>query len=213
MDTGDTLTTSQKDPNDPNAPLDTNNSFHQSLSGNIYVSSVDYSVDSSRTAVVNDLPSEVPEVDFTFFQDYIFPPLNDKIQIQNVIRKLETQKVIVNGRWAAFPLHPWEYKSTTIDQSSGVLMPFWSDNNILFLAGKGYVSAIRHALSISNCEITRVLVSIFPDSFQSNVYPPALSSEPAFTAGEFFSGKTAPPKLVNLENGSLTRTLSSLVNS
>lgn len=28
-------------------------------------------------------------------------------------------------------------KMTTIDQSAGVLMPFWSDNNILFLAGKG----------------------------------------------------------------------------
>ncbi|TFY77354.1 hypothetical protein EWM64_g6661, partial [Hericium alpestre] len=28
-------------------------------------------------------------------------------------------------------------KTTTIDQSSGVMMPFWSDNNILFLAGKG----------------------------------------------------------------------------
>ena len=26
----------------------------------------------------------------------------------------------------------------TIDQSSGVTMPFWSDNGILFLAGKGY---------------------------------------------------------------------------
>ena len=24
-------------------------------------------------------------------------------------------------------------KTTTIDQSSGVMMPFWSDNNILFL--------------------------------------------------------------------------------
>ncbi len=24
-------------------------------------------------------------------------------------------------------------KTTTIDQSSGVLMPFWTDNNILFL--------------------------------------------------------------------------------
>ena len=30
-------------------------------------------------------------------------------------------------------------KMTTIDQTSGVLMPFWTDNNILFLAGKGYV--------------------------------------------------------------------------
>ena len=30
-------------------------------------------------------------------------------------------------------------KMTTIDQTSGVLMPFWTDNNILFLAGKGCV--------------------------------------------------------------------------
>ena len=30
-------------------------------------------------------------------------------------------------------------KMPTIDQTSGVLMPFWTDNNILFLAGKGYV--------------------------------------------------------------------------
>ena len=29
-------------------------------------------------------------------------------------------------------------KMTTLDQSSGVVMPFWSDNGILFLAGKGY---------------------------------------------------------------------------
>lgn len=30
-------------------------------------------------------------------------------------------------------------KQMTIDTSSGTLMPFWSDNNILFLAGKGSV--------------------------------------------------------------------------
>jgi coronin-1B/1C/6 len=30
-------------------------------------------------------------------------------------------------------------KTVSIDQSSGVIMPFWSDNNVLFLAGKGYV--------------------------------------------------------------------------
>jgi coronin-1B/1C/6 len=28
-------------------------------------------------------------------------------------------------------------KTLTLDQSAGVVMPFWSDNNILFLAGKG----------------------------------------------------------------------------
>ena len=30
-------------------------------------------------------------------------------------------------------------KKTTIDQTSGVLMPFWTDDNTLFLAGKGCV--------------------------------------------------------------------------
>ncbi|KAG6909516.1 hypothetical protein DXG01_017073 [Tephrocybe rancida] len=46
-------------------------------------------------------------------------------------------------------------KTITLDQSSGVVMPFWTDNNILFLAGKGdgnvryyeYESDTLHALS------------------------------------------------------------------
>ena len=35
------------------------------------------------------------------------------------------------GIWEADSLR--SVKMTAIDQSSGVLMPFWSDNNILFL--------------------------------------------------------------------------------
>ncbi|KAJ7181071.1 microtubule binding protein [Mycena filopes] len=74
-------------------------------------------------------------------------------------------------------------KTIVLDQSSGVMMPFWSDNNILFLAGKGdgniryyeYESDTlyalsehkssdpqrglcflpRRALSVSDCEIAR----------------------------------------------------------
>ncbi|KAK0224493.1 hypothetical protein EDD85DRAFT_859442 [Armillaria nabsnona] len=74
-------------------------------------------------------------------------------------------------------------KTTALDQSAGVVMPFWSDNNILFLAGKGdgniryyeYESSSlyaldeykssdpqrgmcflpRRALNISECEIAR----------------------------------------------------------
>ncbi|KAJ7715662.1 microtubule binding protein [Mycena maculata] len=74
-------------------------------------------------------------------------------------------------------------KTLVIDQSSGVIMPFWSDNNILFLAGKGdgniryyeYESDAlyalsehkssdpqrgmcflpRRALSVADCEIAR----------------------------------------------------------
>jgi len=42
------------------------------------------------------------------------------------------------------------------------------------------------------------------DSFQSDIYPPAPSSEPSLTAGEFFSGKQPTLKLVSLENGAVT---------
>jgi len=136
-------------------------------------------------------------------------------------------------------------KMTTLDQTSGVVMPFWSDNNILFLAGKGdgnvryyewesdtmfplseFKSSEpqrgmcflpRRALDVSECEIARAykvagstiepIAFIVPrksDSFQSDIYPPAPSSEPALTAGEFFSGKNATRKLISLENGSVS---------
>lgn len=133
-------------------------------------------------------------------------------------------------------------KTTTIDQSAGVIMPFWSDNGILFLAGKGdgniryfeyeneslftlaeFKSADpqrgmcflpRRALNVSECEIARAykvagssvepIAFIVPrkaDSFQSDIYPAAASSEAALSASEFFAGKKAALKLVSLENG------------
>ncbi|KAM5541296.1 hypothetical protein V8D89_004850 [Ganoderma adspersum] len=136
-------------------------------------------------------------------------------------------------------------KTITIDQTSGVLMPFWTDNNILYLAGKGdgniryyeyendnlfllteYKSSDpqrgmcflpRRGLSVSDCEIARglkvaansieAIAFIVPrksDSFQSDIFPPAPSAEPALSAAEFFSGKTAAPKLVSLEDGSIS---------
>ncbi|PFH48644.1 hypothetical protein AMATHDRAFT_64943 [Amanita thiersii Skay4041] len=135
-------------------------------------------------------------------------------------------------------------KTMTLDQSSGVVMPFWSDNNILFLAGKGdgniryyeYDSDSLHALSehkstdpqrgmcflprralsVSDCEIARAykvhgsviepIAFIVPrkaDSFQSDIFPPAPSSEPSLTAAEFFSGKPVQRKLVTLDTGSI----------
>ena len=46
-------------------------------------------------------------------------------------------------------------KQLTVDTSSGTLMPFWSDNHILFLAGKGFVlfSISRAALDF-DCLLT-----------------------------------------------------------
>ncbi|KAF6753380.1 microtubule binding protein [Ephemerocybe angulata] len=134
-------------------------------------------------------------------------------------------------------------KTLSLDQSAGVVMPFWSDNNILFLAGKGdgniryyeyesdslfslseYKSSDpqrgmcflpRRALNVSECEIARAykvygstiepIAFIVPrkaDSFQSDIFPPAPSSEPSLSASEFFNGKTAPANYVNLADGS-----------
>lgn len=134
-------------------------------------------------------------------------------------------------------------KTLNIDQSSGVMMPFWSDNGIIFLAGKGdgnirafewesdnlyalseYASTNpqrgvcfvpRRALNVSECEIARAykvsgttiepisfIVPRRSDTFQSDIFPPAPSLEPALTAAEFFNGKTAPRNLVDLDTGS-----------
>ncbi|KAF4610783.1 hypothetical protein D9613_007252 [Agrocybe pediades] len=118
-------------------------------------------------------------------------------------------------------------KTISLDQSAGVVMPFWTDNNILFLAGKGdgniryyeYESDSlfalsehkssepqrgmcflpRRALNVSDCEIARAYKA---DSFQSDIFPPAPSIEPSLSASEFFSGKVAPRKLVSLADGS-----------
>ncbi|RXW18022.1 hypothetical protein EST38_g7826 [Candolleomyces aberdarensis] len=144
--------------------------------------------------------------------------------------------------WEAGSLN--NLKTISLDQSAGVVMPFWSDNNILFLAGKGdgniryyeyetdslfalseYKSSEpqrgmcflpRRALSVSECEIARAykvhsssiepIAFIVPrkaDSFQSDIYPPAPSSEPSLSAAEFFNGKTAPANYVNLADGSI----------
>ncbi|KAJ7210397.1 microtubule binding protein [Mycena pura] len=133
-------------------------------------------------------------------------------------------------------------KSIVLDQSAGVIMPFWSDNNILFLAGKGdgniryyeYESDAlyalsehkssdpqrgmcflpRRALNVSECEIARAykvaassiepIAFIVPrkaDSFQSDIFPPAPSTEASLSASEFFAGKTAAQRLVSLETG------------
>ena len=135
-------------------------------------------------------------------------------------------------------------RKITIDQSAGVLMPFWSDNNILFVAGKGdgniryyeyendgfialseYKSTDpqrgvcflpRRALAVSECEIARAykvsgtvvepIAFVVPrksDQFQADIFPPALSSEPALSAHEFFAGKKAAPNVQSLETGAV----------
>ncbi|KAH9813567.1 hypothetical protein DFH28DRAFT_332476 [Melampsora americana] len=156
--------------------------------------------------------------------------------------KLSDRQVFV---WNAGDIGKGPLKQMTVDTSSGTLMPFWSDNDILFLAGKGdgniryyeyeaddlhylteYKSSDpqrgmcwlpRRALNTQECEIARAykvtnylvepisfIVPRKSDSFQADIYPPALSATPALSADDFFSGKTSEPILVSLENQSET---------
>ncbi|QRV88476.1 coronin [Ceratobasidium sp. AG-Ba] len=160
---------------------------------------------------------------------------NDRIATTGFSRMSERQL----GVWDTTSLN--NIKTISIDQSSGVIMPFWSDNNLLFLAGKGdgniryyeYENDAlfelsehkstdpqrgmcflpRRALEVAECEIMRAYkvygstiepIAFVSDQFQSDIFPPAPSSEPALTAGEFFSGKTAPPNLVDLSTGAVS---------
>ncbi|CAG8485301.1 2863_t:CDS:10 [Paraglomus brasilianum] len=79
---------------------------------------------------------------------------------------------------------------------------------------RGLAFMPKRALNINECEIARAykvmshmiepisfVVPRKSDAFQSDIFPETPSDEPSLTAEEFFSGKSANPKLVNLENG------------
>jgi len=71
------------------------------------------------------------------------------------------------------------------------------------------------AVNVSDCEVARAykvtnqaiepisfIVPRKSDSFQADIFPPAPSGQPALSADEFFSGKTAAPLLVDMEDQS-----------
>lgn len=144
--------------------------------------------------------------------------------------------------WDTTNLAAGPLKQVTLDSSSGIIMPFWSDNNVIFLAGKGdgniryyelendelhYLTESkssepqrgltfigRRFLNTDENEIAKAykvtgnviqpvsfLVPRKAENFQTDIFPPAPSAEPALTASEFFAGKRAPRNLVNLETG------------
>ena len=144
--------------------------------------------------------------------------------------------------WDTKNLAAGPLKQVTLDSSSGIIMPFWSDNNIVFLAGKGdgniryyelendelhYLTESkssepqrgltfvpRRFLNTDDNEIAKAYkitgTTIQPvsfcvprkaESFQSDIFPPAPSAQPALSAKEFFDGKRAPRNLISLETG------------
>ncbi|KAF8757799.1 WD repeat coronin family [Rhizoctonia solani] len=153
---------------------------------------------------------------------------------------------IKGARMSERQLALWDTSSLairlSIDQSSGVIMPFWrQQRSVPGWQGVGAIHASdgpklmfdyaetvtsgrtrmcflpRRALSVSDCEIMRAykvygstiepigfVVPRKSDQFQSDIFPPAPSSEPALTAAEWFTGKTAPQNLVDLDTGTVS---------
>ncbi|KAI9357008.1 hypothetical protein DFJ73DRAFT_821808 [Zopfochytrium polystomum] len=80
------------------------------------------------------------------------------------------------------------------------------------LRGIGFLP--KRACAINECEVARIY-KVHPtfvepisfkvprksDAFQADIFPDTIGQEPALTADQYFAGKTAPPKLISLENG------------
>ncbi|GAA5898134.1 uncharacterized protein JCM6883_000934 [Sporobolomyces salmoneus] len=143
--------------------------------------------------------------------------------------------------WDSRDITKGPIKQMGIDQSSGMLMPFFNaGNNILFVAGKGdgnirmyemkddelfYLSdytspnpqrglclAPERASDVGSTEIVKAykaagniiepisfVVPRKSDSFQSDLFPPAPSDQPALSSSEWFGGKTLPPILIDMQ--------------
>ncbi|KAL4215460.1 DUF1900-domain-containing protein [Rhizopus microsporus] len=107
-------------------------------------------------------------------------------------------------------------------KGDGNIRYFEYDNDELYLLseykaiepqrGMGFMP--KRGLNVNECEVARAYkvghsivepisftVPRKSDAFQSDIFPPCLSDEPALTADEWFEGKNADPKLVDLEAG------------
>ncbi|CAO3596440.1 unnamed protein product [Absidia cylindrospora] len=79
---------------------------------------------------------------------------------------------------------------------------------------RGMAFMPKRAVNVSECEVARAYkvgttliepvsftVPRKSDTFQSDIFPPAISDEPALTADEWFQGKDANPNTMDLEAG------------
>ncbi len=87
-------------PNTPKKGSSRNNSSISSFGA-------DYSVQVSCTAVINDLPTTIPCVEYQRLK-VLLPSFGDQGQVPEIIEALKEAEVIVDGRWAEFPTDPWK---------------------------------------------------------------------------------------------------------
>ena len=80
-----------------------------------------FSLDTSRGAVMGDIGSTIPEVEWEFFQTNILPPLRHNIQVDEVHNQLAGDGSVVNNRWFEFPTDP----SRCPDEENNVFAHLW----------------------------------------------------------------------------------------
>ncbi|KAJ2955609.1 hypothetical protein NQZ79_g8410 [Umbelopsis isabellina] len=87
---------------------------------------------------------------------------------------------------------------------------------------RGMAFLPKRSVNVSECEVVRAYkvtsslvepISFKSDAFQSDIYPPAIGDEPALTADEWFSGKDANPKTIDLEAGYTVKAKQEFVTS
>lgn len=71
-------------------------------------------LEGSRTAILRDLGPCIYELAFEFFKQYILPRIPKRINLKAVLSKLRKRKIIVGGRWAAFPHDPFEHAGDSV---------------------------------------------------------------------------------------------------
>ncbi|KAM3583442.1 Coronin-like protein crn1 [Umbelopsis sp. WA50703] len=91
---------------------------------------------------------------------------------------------------------------------------------------RGMAFLPKRSVNVSECEVVRAYkvtsslvepisfkVPRKSDAFQSDIYPPAIGDEPALTADEWFGGKDANPKTIDLEAGYTVKAKQEFVTS
>ncbi|KAI8340432.1 hypothetical protein BC941DRAFT_500067 [Chlamydoabsidia padenii] len=107
-------------------------------------------------------------------------------------------------------------------KGDGMIRYYEYENDELFLLSeyksidpqRGMTFMPKRAVNVSECEVARAYkvgttliepisftVPRKSDAFQSDIFPPAISDEPALTADEWFQGKDADPNTMDLEAG------------
>lgn len=117
----------------------------------------------SRIAVLHDLLPSVHQVPFKFFEKNIFPRIPQNIKPSAVLKRLERQRHIRDGRWSAFSSDPHTYLSRTSSCSANYNDELEKENeNKVFGRLHEVVTAIQECVTAQKRTTTEYMSA--PDS-------------------------------------------------